>query len=231
MGYIITAVCLVAFYALAIWGMRYITKPSLVNALASTLIFSLYLYVVLHAYLSVGFYDWNFQNTLPTANVSPFMFSLMPLAWILPKKARGYFFLLISLLSFGMLCSSILSCAYNAARDYAFHLNFLADYVAHILLSLWGVYIVRSKQVVLTGRECVKSGALIVGVAFVMLILNLIFDTAFFGLSLTGKHNIYNVVLVKSSLLSAVLYISGLVAILFLGYAFNKILNDRTKKA
>ena len=227
MGYIIALFFLVAFYIFAIWGMKYLNASSLVNTLASSIIFLLYLYVVIRAYLSVGFYDWNFQNTLPTANVSPFMFSLMPLAWILPRRAKGYFFLLISLLSFGMLCSAILSCAYNAVRDYTFHSSFLADYVAHIILSLWGVYLVRSKQVVLSRRECVISGSIIVGAAFVMLILNLIFDTAFFGLSLTGKHNIYNVVLVKSSQLSAILYLSGLIVILIIGYVFNRILNKR----
>ena len=210
--------------------MKYIKKPRLINALVSVSVFALYLCVAYRAYKSVGFYDWNFQNTLPTANVSPFMFSLMPLSWILSGKAKEYFYRLITLLSFGMLCSAILSCGFNAARNYAFHFSFLADYLAHIILSLWGVYLVRSKQVSLRPCDSVVSGSLIVGTALVMLVLNVIFDTSFFGLSLNGKHSIYNVVLVENSALSAVLYISGLVGVLILGYAFNKILNRKNEK-
>jgi hypothetical protein len=51
-----------------------------------------------------------------------------------------------------------------------------------------------------------------------MMILNVIFDTAFFGLSLNGKHNIYNKVLVDNSYLSALLYYIGLLAVLVMGY-------------
>ena len=71
------------------------------------------------------------------------------------------------------------------------------------------------------------SGLIIVFVATVMLILNLILDTAFFGLSLRGKHNIYNNVLVDDSYLSALLYYIGLCGVLTLGYGFNRILNRR----
>ena len=58
---------------------------------------------------------------------------------------------------------------------------------------------------------------LIYGVAVVMLILNVIFDKAFFGLSLNGRHNIYNMVLVDNSYLSALIYFVGLGAVLALG--------------
>lgn len=227
MGYIIAGCCLVAFYVLVIWDMKRIKKTGWVNALASISIFALYIYTLYHTYRLDGFYDWNFQNKLPMANVSPFMFSTMPLCWILPKRVKKHLFLLISLLSAGMLLSTIFSCAFNAMRDYKFHFSFFADYVAHIILSLWGIYLVKSNQVKLCKRDCMISGSIIVGVALTMLVLNCIFDTAFFGLSLNGKHNIYNIVLVENSLLSAAIYLSGLVVVLLLGYIFNRMLNKK----
>ena len=53
-----------------------------------------------------------------------------------------------------------------------------------------------------------------------MMIVNVIFDTAFFGLSLNGKHNIYNFVLTNNAYLSAALYFFGLICVLGLGYLY-----------
>ena len=229
MGYIVAAGCFVVFYILWVKNMGRIGCHRLVNMIASLSVYLMYLSLVYVVYSDVGFYDWNFQNTLPMANVSPFMFSVMPLTWILPKGARKYLYLLISLLSVGMLFSAISSSLYNAIIGYKFHWHFMLDYVAHLILSAWGIYLVKSGQVILCKRDCLISGSLIVGVAFVMMMLNVMLDTAFFGLSLSGKHNIYNNVIVDSSALSALIYFVGLVVVLLLGYGFNKILSKTYK--
>ena len=78
----------------------------------------------------------------------------------------------------------------------------------------------------LTLRNSLISGSIIVGSAVVMMILNVIFDTAFFGLYLNGKHNIYNNVLVSNSYLSAFLYFFGLCGVLLMGFGFSKIFAD-----
>ena len=96
---------------------------------------------------------------------------------------------------------------------------------------MFGVYLVRSGQVELKVRNCIISGAIIVGVALCMLVLNCIFDTAFFGLSLTGKHNIYNNVLVENGAVSAAVYFAGLVLVLLLGAAYCKIFEKKQKTA
>jgi hypothetical protein len=168
-------------------------------------------------YSEVGFYDWNFQNTLPVANVSPFMFSITPLVLVLSGRAKKLLLLLISLLSVGMFLSTVFSMTYNAVIDYKFHWHFMLDFVAHFALSLFGIYIVRSGQVDFTLKNCLKSGSLILGSATLMLVLNIIFDTSFFGLNLNGKHNIYNNVIVEDSYLSALLYYCGLIFVLLLG--------------
>lgn len=229
MGYIVAAGCFVAFYILWVKNMGRIGCHRLVNMIASLSVYLMYLSLVYVVYSDVGFYDWNFQNTLPMANVSPFMFSVMPLTWILPKGAKKYLYLLISLLSVGMLFSAISSSLYNAIIGYKFHWHFMLDYVAHLILSVWGIYLVKSGQVILCKRDCLISGSLIVGVAFVMMMLNVMLDTAFFGLSLSGKHNIYNNVIVDSSALSALIYFVGIVVVLLLGYGFNKILSKTYK--
>jgi hypothetical protein len=231
MGYYISLAGLLAFYLMAIPQLKHLRNKKITNGVFSVLIFALYVAVVIRVYISVGFNDWNFKNTLPVANVSPFMFTLVMLMHLLPQKIKKHFYLLISLLSVGMILSSVFSCLYNGVINYKFHWHFLCDYLAHVLLSLYGVYLIKSGQVELNKKNALVSGAIIVGVAIFMLVLNVIFDTAFFGLSLNGKHSIYNVVLVESSYLSAFLYFLGLCGVLAMGYIYSRLIARKNKKA
>jgi hypothetical protein len=153
------------------------------------------------------------------------MFSIMPMVLILPKKIKEYIYLLVSMMAVGMFFATVFGCVGNAVICYKFHFHFMLDYLSHFALSAFGIYLIRTKQVRLTAKTSIISGSIIFSVATVMLVLNTIFDTAFFGLSLNGKHNIYNIVLVNDSYLSALIYFSGLVFVLYLGFVLCKILN------
>ena len=219
--YILSLISLLALYIFIIMNMKHMKNTRLYNVIFASIIFICYLCVVIRVYFSVGFNDWNFKNTLPVANVSPFMFTLVGVVFLFPVGIRRHLYLLFSLLSVGMLLSTIFACIYNAAIDYKFHLHFLADYISHVALSLWGVYLIRSGQVRVDKRGALISCGIIIGAAFVMMMLNVIFDTAFFGLSLNGKHNIYNTILTDNSYLSAALYFVGLLTVLLLGYLYS----------
>ena len=146
------------------------------------------------------------------------MFFITPFLLVLPKLIKKHLYLLISLLSVGMFLSSVVGCFYNFSINYKYHHHFLLDYVSHFSLSLFGIYLIRTRQVELTLKNSVLSASVIYGVALVMMILNVIFDKSFFGLSLNGKHNIYNNILTDNSYLSALLYFVGLGAVLCLGF-------------
>ena len=226
--YILALVVFAAIYVAVIFLMRFMRNTTLTNAIFVLAVVIPYIALVVTIYRDTGFYDWNFQNVLPVANVSPFMFTCVPLALLLPKRVRKHFLLLISLLSVGMLLSGVFGCIYNAARNYKFHLHFTYDYAAHFALSLFGVYLVKSRQVTLSIKNALISSSLIFGTAAVMTVLNVIFDTSFFGLSLNGKHNIYAVVLTESSYLSALIYFLGLGAVLALGYLYCSIFSRKS---
>ena len=132
--------------------------------------------------------------------------------------------MLIALLSVGMFLSPSIALIRNGAIGYRFLPHFLLDYLAHYVLSLWGVYIIYSKQVELKVKDSLIAGSIIVVVALIMMIVNVLFDTSFFGLSLNGKHNIYLTVLTDNSLLSALMYFSGLVVVMILGFFCQKLL-------
>lgn len=228
MAYIITLLLLCAAYGGCIACMKHMRRVRRWNLVFMALVYLPYLALVWHIYRNTGADDWNFRNTLPTANVSPFMFSLMPLLLILPGKIKKQLHLLIAMLSVGMLLSGALGCVYYAAIRYRFHPHFLLDFGAHFALSAFGVYLSKSGQVEWKWKNCLISACWIYVVAVGMLVLNGIFDQAFFGLSLNGKHNIYNMVLVENSYLSALIYFVGLGAVLLLGALYCKFLNKKT---
>ena len=216
--YIWALVAMYALFALGLFLMKYARCVKAFNLIFPAVVFALYLSLCIYIYRTdTDPGRWNFLNTLPVANISPFTFSIMPLLLILPKRAKEPIYLLIAMMSVGMFLSTALGCIGNAMRNYNFHPHFLLDYMAHVVLAAYGVYLIRTGTAKFSIKNCLVSGSLIYGVAFVMLILNVIFDKAFFGLSLNGKHNIYNMVLVDSSYLSALIYFVGLGVVLALG--------------
>ena len=90
MGYIIGLTLILAIYACAVIFIGRLRRVPLWNLILMITVVSFYLASVITIYRSVGFHDWNFQNTLPTANVSPFMFTLAPLTYLFPKSIRKH---------------------------------------------------------------------------------------------------------------------------------------------
>lgn len=221
MSYLFTLFILLTIYILLILLMKKMKNIKLFNAIFIVFIFITYLTHSLIIGFKAGFNDWNYKNTLPVANVSPFMFSTLPILLILPDKIKKHCYLLISLLTIGMLLSAVFNCVYNFIINYKFHPHFVLDYIAHIALSLFGIYLIKTKQVKITTYNCLISCLIIFSVSLTMLVLNVVFDTSFFGLSLNGKHNIYNIVISNNSYISALVYFLGLGFVLFLGFLYS----------
>lgn len=224
--YILTLAVLCLLFAVGIYLMKYIRNAKLANLIFIALVYIPYVCMCVYVYKTdTDVNRWNFLNTLPVANVSPFMFSLMPILLILPEKIRKHLYLLVSMLTVGMLLSTVFGCVGNALRNYKFHFHFTLDYFSHFAMAAFGIFLIRSKQIILNVKNCIISGSIIYGVATIMLIMNVIFDKAFFGLSLNGKHSIYNIVLVDNSYLSALIYYVGLFFILLFGAAVCKLID------
>lgn len=229
MVYYLFLILFVVFYVGVLFLMRYFKEGALTNVIFCLNIVIPYLVLVVYLYFTAGPTNWNFTNALPISNVSQVMFTTCWLGVILPKKVRKYYLSLVALLSLGMFVApSIGLCSYGLI-NYQFHPHFLLDSWAHYALSLWGVYLVFSKQCTLELKKVLIGGSIIVTVALTLMIVNVIFDTAFFGLSLNGKHNIYTLVLVDNSYLSALIYFLGLLGIMALGFFYQRFLNKAFK--
>ena len=129
MWYLIALAVMIALYVAVLFLMKYMKNKKITNLIFVLIISTCYIFNAILIYLDVGFYDWNFQNVLPVANVSPFMFTILPFIFLLPRKIRPYLLTLISILSIGMFLSTVFSCVMNFARDYMFHFSFLLHFL------------------------------------------------------------------------------------------------------
>ena len=123
MYYLLTSIILLVVYIILIILMSKVKKNKILNIIFPIIIFMCYIHSVYSIYKSVGFNDWNFQNTLPTANVSPFMFTLVFLNLLFPHQFKKYIYTLVSYLSFGMVVAGLITMIYNYIRDYNYYLN------------------------------------------------------------------------------------------------------------
>ena len=109
---------------------------------------------------------------------------------------------------------------YNYLRDYNYYLNFVMDTITHLLVSIYGIYLYKTNQIYSEKKKIVKSISFIYSVVLVMILFNIFLGTSYFGLGLKGNHNIYNVVITKSSILNLIIYIIGLSGVLTFGYLY-----------
>lgn len=91
--YILALWILCVLFGVGIYLMKYIRNYKLFNIIFPMLVFILYICMCVYIYFTdTDLARRNFLNTLPVANVSLFMFSLMPILIILPI----YNFVLVS---------------------------------------------------------------------------------------------------------------------------------------
>lgn len=184
----------------------------------------LYIYI---SYKQLGFKDYYFIYCLPPSNISPFMFTLSIFTLFLPKKINKFIFLVYSNLIVGMLFSPILSDVYWISQNNIYHILRTLDSFSHVMLSLFGIYLVLTKQVEVTKKSFFISLILMYSLVLVMIILNIIFNTEFFGLAFNGHHHIYQIVLTSSPILNIIYYICGLFLVLLASYSVENIISKK----
>ena len=191
-------------------------------------IFLLYSATFFIQLFTFGADDKLFLNTLPITNISPFVFFTLPLC-LINKKLAHCIFCIVPLLSVGIICSVEISHFRFIHDDIAFSIALSLDGLAHVLYALFGIYLVVSRQIMLNVKNFCLGCGIMMGIVASMLTLNLIFHTSFFGLNMYGKHNIYEIILCNNSIISATIYLTGLLVFLLLGYLF-QLLNFRINK-
>ena len=229
MFYLIWAFVFLIVYIIAIFLMKYMKNNSYINKIIPCFMFLAIIVESVYYFILDGSSSYNFRNTLPVANVSPFMFINGIIIIFFPNKIKKYGNTLICLLSLGMFIAGIGLLLNTHFCKIEPHWNFLLNAFNHILFSLFGIYLYKTNQVHQEKKKIVYSASIIVVVALFMLVLNAFFQTSYFGLSLYGNHNIYNLVLCQDSILSAIIYFIGLSLVLISGWKYSKIINKKNE--
>lgn len=219
---------------LTIWLVIIFKYKTKLNAKVFNLVFSLiiaisYIALLIYNTQALDIFPAVFDKTLPTGNISPFMFSLVLITIFLPTKLKDIIYTLIVLLSVGMFGAG-LNELYSSLSFPLFSLFFPLDILSHFTLFLFGIYLVVSKQVDLNKKNVIKAIILIYSVIFIMIILNAIFKTCFFGLSFDDTHNIYDMTFIKNEYLNILVYIILVFIVLMGGYILNRIIKRITVK-
>lgn len=150
----------------------------------------------------VFFFCWNWagyqvgwldSGWLTFGNISPFMFTLMPLTVFMNDKVKEYAFSAFAGLNVGMFFAMLVSPEHAYLFNFDTEASFLytAEAACHMLCSLYGVYLVLSGQVKADFRHWVKSIVFMYSVITYGVLLNAVFRTNNFGMNPYGNYSIY----------------------------------------
>ena len=173
------------------------------------------------------FFLWNYgyfvRGSLDTFitfdNISPFIFTLIPLIYILKGKVKDYAFSAIAFLHFGMLCATLVS------PEQAYLFNFLeqanmlytAEALCHMVAALFGIYLVLTKQVKPTFSAWVKSIIFMYAIITFGVVMNFIFHRSYFGMDPYGRYAIYFLDIFGNFWTTLLAYYLGVLVVLTIG--------------
>lgn len=177
--------------------------------------------VIFFIALHLNYYNRGaFSTFLTLDNISPFTFTLLPFSYLMKDKVKDYFFSFVAFICLGMFGAMLVSPNYaylfqqrlDASFDYVF------DAFNHLVVSLFGVYLVVTKQVKPNMKQFIKGSIFIYSVITIIVIINLLFHTRYFGMAPYGNYSIYMLNIFGSFGATLLGYILGLALILFTGY-------------
>ena len=180
------------------------------------------------------------QTFMTFDNISPFTFTLIPFIWLLKDKVKDYAFCAIAFLHFGMLCATMVS----PEQAYLFNFTaeadmiYTADAFCHMITSLFGIYLVLTKQVKPCFKSWLKSLIFMYSVITFGVLLNVAFHRSYFGMNPYGNYSIYFLDVFHNFGTTLLVYYLGVLVVLTFGmqtsYWFLKLLephgNKRKKK-
>ena len=163
---------------------------------------------------------WINEGWMTLDNISPLMFTLILFIPFMNEKIKDYVLSAIAFLNVGMFFAMIIS----PEHDYIFNFNteatfiYTAEAVCHMICSLYGIYLVISKQVKPDFRHWIKSIVLTLSIITFGVICNFVFHRKYFGMDPYGSAHIYMLDLFGGFWATIVAYYFGVVMVLTVGY-------------
>lgn len=165
-------------------------------------------------------------------NISPLMFTLIPLTYFMKGKVKDYCFSAIAFLSVGMLVAMYASPEYEYVFTFRREADFMytSEALCHMLCSLFGAYLVLTNQVKPVFSSWIKSIVFMYSFITFGVILNFVFHKSFFGMDPYGDYSIYMIDIFGSFEATLVAYYIGVLLVLTIGMQVNAGLDKLSAK-
>lgn len=173
------------------------------------------------------FFLWNFacaekgwlkDGFMTLENISPFVFTVIPLSIFMNKKAKEYAFSTIAFLHLGLFLATLISPEYEVVFGFKTEATFTyaTEAMCHVLSALFGIYLMLTGQVKPDFSHWVKSIVFMLGWITFGIILNLTLDTRCFGLN-PNNYSIYMLDIFGTFEATVFAYYFGVILVLTFG--------------
>lgn len=175
---------------------------------------------------------WLRDGFMTLENISPFIMTLIPLTVFMSGRVRSYCNSAIAFLWVGMFLALLISPqhAYIFSYDIEATPIYTAEAACHLIASLYGAYLIITKQVNCDVRHWRRSVVCMFSVIGFGVLLNYIFHTRNFGMDPYGDYTIYMIDIFGSFEATLVAYLLGVLLVLTIGmeigYLFFKLVES-----
>lgn len=176
-----------------------------------------------HGWLNDGF------ETL--GNISPMIFTVIPLTLFMNEKTKQYAYSAIAFLWVGMFIALFVSPEYVYIYDYRREASVLytGEALCHMLAALFGIYLILTGQVKLNMQSWLRSIAFMYAVIFFGVFLNYFFRKRNFGMDPYGDYAIYFLDIFGTFEATLLAYLLGVLTVLTLGLEGGYLLHRITR--
>lgn len=219
MLFIVTIVFILALFLMCIF------RPRLKNPIINPLLLcatAIFLFAWTYAmYLHNGN-----DGFLTFDNISPYICTVIPATAFMNKKTRDFVRPAIAFLGFGMFLAMFISPEFEYLFNY--HQNtkliHVSEAACHLIMGLYGFYLILSDKVKLTMANLTKALTFIyMSIGFVIF-LNFMFHRSYFGMNMYGNHSIYFLRIFDTFETTLIAYLLGVFAVMILGFLIGLLL-------
>ena len=189
--------------------------------------------IIFYFIWNLGMYEkgWLNDGYETLENISPLIFTVIPLTLIMNDKVKDYAFSAIALLWVGMFIALFISPEYIYIFDFKTDANILyvGEAFCHMLASLFGIYLILTGQVKANVKSLLKAMVFLYSIIFFGVFLNFCFHRRHFGMDPYGDFSIYFMDLFGTFEATFLAYLLGILVLFILGMQIGQLLNHLSK--
>ena len=177
--------------------------------------------VIFYFVWNLGMYEhgWLKDGFETLGNISPMIFTVIPLTVFMNEKVKRYAFSAIAFLWAGMFLALFISPEYAYLYDYRTEASVLytGEALCHMWASLFGIYLILTGQVKLNMQSWLRALAFMYSVIGFGVFLNVFFHRSNFGMDPYGDYGIYFLDIFGTFEATLLAYLLGVLAVLTIG--------------